>query len=81
MMQMQSKIKKWGNSLGIRIPKSVAEKLELTEDSEVDIDHKNGAILIVPLKKDYSLDTLVDQIDSSNLHDADDFASDGKEVW
>ena len=33
-----SKTKKWGNSLGIRIPKSVAEELGLKEEQEVVIE-------------------------------------------
>lgn len=33
-----SKTKKWGNSLGIRIPKSIAEELGLKEEQEVVIE-------------------------------------------
>ncbi len=35
---MVSKTKRWGNSLGIRIPKSVAEELGLKEEQEVVVE-------------------------------------------
>ncbi len=80
-MDMSSKIQKWGNSLGIRIPKSVAEKLKLTENSEVEIEHKNGTIIIFPAKKQYSLDSLLKGITKENLHKEEAYESEGKEIW
>ncbi|PIU00749.1 MAG: AbrB/MazE/SpoVT family DNA-binding domain-containing protein [Bdellovibrionales bacterium CG10_big_fil_rev_8_21_14_0_10_45_34] len=78
---MSVKIKKWGNSLGVRIPKAVIEKVNLSENSEVEIESKNGTIIIFPAKKEYSLDTLLDQITKTNLHSEEDFKSEGNEVW
>jgi hypothetical protein len=34
---MKAKIQKWGNSLGIRIPRSLAEETSVEDDSLVDI--------------------------------------------
>ena len=48
----------WGNSLGVRIPKAVIEKVNLSENSEVKIESKNGTIVIIPTQKKYSLDAL-----------------------
>ena len=53
---MSAKIQKWGNSLGIRIPKSIIEKANLNENSEVEIENKDGAIIIFPRQKKLSLD-------------------------
>lgn len=78
---MSVKIQKWGNSLGVRIPKSVIEKANLGENSEVDIESKNGTIVIFPAKKEYSLTALLDQITKSNLHSEDNFKVEGNEVW
>lgn len=39
-MQIQSKIKKWGNSYGIPISKKVVEEMKLMEDAEVTIEIK-----------------------------------------
>ena len=78
---MSAKIQKWGNSLGVRIPKSVIEKTNLHENSEIEIEHKNGTIIIFPAKKQFSLDTLVNQITKDNLHEEGTFAPEGNEVW
>lgn len=78
---MSAKIQKWGNSLGVRIPKSVIEKTDLHENSDVEIEHKNGAIIIFPTKKQISLDSLLAQITKENLHKEEAFAAEGNEVW
>ncbi|HLG23403.1 MAG TPA: AbrB/MazE/SpoVT family DNA-binding domain-containing protein [Candidatus Nanoarchaeia archaeon] len=38
MTVAESKIKKWGNSLGIIIPRKVAEQIDLKEGEEVSVD-------------------------------------------
>ncbi len=78
---MSVKIQKWGNSLGVRIPKAVIEKANLSEHSIVEVESKNGTIVIFPAKKKYSLESLLDQITKSNLHHEDDFKIEGTEVW
>jgi antitoxin MazE len=78
---MAVKIQKWGNSLGVRIPKAVIEKADLRENSEVNVESKNGMIVIFPAKKRYSLNSLLDQITKENLHHEEDFAVEGNEVW
>lgn len=78
---MSVKIQKWGNSLGVRIPKAVIEKANLSEHSEVEVESKNGTIVIFPAKKKYSLELLLDQITKSNLHSEGDSKTEGNEVW
>jgi antitoxin MazE len=80
-VSMSVKIQKWGNSLGVRIPKTVIEKVNLSENSEVEIESKNGTIVIFPAKKEYSLDSLLEQITKSNLHSKYEFKIEGNEVW
>jgi antitoxin MazE len=78
---MSAKIQKWGNSLGVRIPKAVIDKMELSENSEVEVEHKNGVIIIFPAKKQISLDALVAQINTDNLHREEDNKAEGNEAW
>lgn len=56
-------IKKWGNSLGVRIPKNIAVHSKIKVDQEVNIEVKNGNIIITPMTsaKEYSLQELLDQ--------------------
>ncbi len=78
---MSAKIQKWGNSLGIRIPKSVIEKANLDENSEVEIENKDGTIIISPRQKKESLANLLSQITKKNLHHEDEYKIEGNEVW
>ena len=78
---MSVKIQKWGNSLGVRIPKTVIEKVNLSENSEVEIESKNGTIVIFPAETEYSLKVLLDKITKNNLHSGEEFTPEGDEVW
>lgn len=76
MLQVQ----KWGNSLGIRIPKALAQKAGLEEGAEVDMDVENGCLVIKP--KGPVLEELLQQITSENLHgEIATGAATGEESW
>lgn len=77
---MQTKIAKWGNSLGIRIPRWMAEKAGLAEGIPVALEVEKDAIIIH--KKLYSLETLLSQVTSLNLHTETETGRPvGKETW
>lgn len=70
-------IKKWGNSLAARIPKVIADMIQLEKDQTVTIEAKDGRIIITPIKekKDYTLDELLSQCDPhAVILDAEDKA-------
>ena len=46
---MRAKVQKWGNSLGIRIPKALAQEVGLETDSEVDLAALDGKLVISPV--------------------------------
>ncbi len=48
MKRFRAKISKWGMSLGIRIPKELAEKYKLKSNEEVTIVPEEGGIRIIP---------------------------------
>lgn len=80
---MQTKVKKWGNSLALRIPKSFALNANLRQDELVDISVDKERIIITPIgEKEYSLDNLLAGVSEDNLHgEFDTGAPVGKEVW
>ncbi len=43
---MQTRISKWGNSVGIRIPHKTLERLNFSIDDILDIDIKNKSIVL-----------------------------------
>jgi antitoxin MazE len=47
---MHTKIQKWGNSQGLRLPKSLLADAQLAIGDEVDIRVKDGIMIITPAK-------------------------------
>ena len=81
-MAMTTQVSKWGNSLGVRLPKSVASEVQLGEGDTVQLSVDNGAIVIRPSRRRYSLDELVGRITPKNRHDESDWGGPlGDEVW
>lgn len=80
---MQTKIKKWGNSLALRIPKSFALTANLSQDELVDVSLDKDRIIITPIgEKTYSLDELLSHVSEDNLHgEVDTGVRAGKEIW
>nr|WP_160043685.1 MULTISPECIES: AbrB/MazE/SpoVT family DNA-binding domain-containing protein [Paenibacillus] len=73
-------VQKWGNSLGIRIPKSLALKVGLEEGSEIDLDVENGHLVIKP--KSTTLGELLTQVTPENLHEEVSTGEpEGREAW
>ena len=78
---MKAVVKKWGNSLGIRIPNHIARELSLKDGSFVDIDDKGREIIIKPVKKN-KLSEMVSKINEQNLHKEIGTGEPvGKEIW
>jgi antitoxin MazE len=80
---MIAKIQKWGNSLGVRIPKSVAQDARIGEGSSVELSVEEGRVILAPLKsRKYTLKELVDKITPQNMHGESDWGPPvGKEAW
>lgn len=79
---MQTKIQKWGNSLGIRIPRSFAAETRVEAGSTVDISVEEGRLLIRPLRRRYSLRDLLRKVTARNRHrEFSTGASVGREIW
>lgn len=78
---MKIRLVKWGNSLGLRIPKVFAVQLGLNSDSELEMKIDKDEIVVskpsVP-----TLDEMLSQVTDDNKHEEIDFGpSVGKEVW
>lgn len=67
---MQVTVKKWGNSVGVRIPSMILNTLAIQAEHLVDIRAENGKIVIEPIRpqNSYQLQELVAQITPDNLH-------------
>lgn len=81
-LSVSTTVQKWGNSLGIRIPSQIAEKIAVSQGSEVDLivsdDH---SLIVIPKKKKPTLEELLAQCKPENRHDELDFGIEGKELF
>ena len=76
---MRQRVKKWGNSLSLRIPESIAEELHLRPDSEVEMSVRESRLVIEPVARPvYDLDELLSWVDPQTLHGETDW---GPPVW
>lgn len=74
-MTINTRVQKWGNSLGIRIPQKLARKIALYDGSEVKILERENTILIVPIASEPTLDELLSRITEDNRHNEIDFGN------
>jgi len=82
-MATKAQMVRWGNSLAVRIPKSIAEKAELKEGDGLVIEVREpGAIAVRSEKRPPTLEQLVARITPENVHRAIDWGGPvGNEVW
>jgi antitoxin MazE len=80
---VRTKIQKWGNSLGLRIPRSFAAEAGVAAGSDVDLSIRNGDLVVRPARRrKYRLSDLVRKITPKNLHgEVCAGAPVGREVW
>jgi antitoxin MazE len=79
---MKTKIMKWGNSLALRIPKTLAQDSHLSIGSAVDVSVQNNSLIVKSVEEKYSLEDLVSKISDKNIHgEINTGEPTGKEAW
>ncbi len=78
---MNQHVKKWGNSLALRLPAQLSASLGLKENDSVEMRQEHGGVFIRKVEEE-TLDELIDRITPENLHDPIDWGPPvGKEIW
>jgi antitoxin MazE len=80
---MTATVQKWGNSLAIRIPRTVAKDIHIQQGSLVEISASSGNLLVSPTRRrKRGLARLLAGVTRSNLHSAIDWGDPvGREIW
>jgi antitoxin MazE len=80
---METQVRKWGNSLGVRLPLAIATQANILDGTKVDIVFKKNRIEIIPLKlPEYSLEELLSNISTENTYkEISTGESLGNEIW
>jgi antitoxin MazE len=66
---MQTRVQKWGNSLGLRIPRGLADEVGLGAGTEVSLTAKDGELVLRPSRPSrLRLADLLAGITPENIH-------------
>ena len=77
---MRLRINKWGNSLGLRLPKFILDQLHCSEGDELELTVENGQLVLS--KPHADLDLLLASVQKDQLHAETDTGSVmGNEIW
>jgi antitoxin MazE len=78
---MEVQLARWGNSLGMRIPKEFANRLGLLEGAKVDVQAEGDRIVISVGRPRYRLEDLVVGMSPEAMREAFDWGPDrGREI-
>jgi antitoxin MazE len=75
-LAMQVQVSRWGNSLGVRLPKELAQRLGIGEGSRVDVSEDQGRIVISVERPVYTLEELLVGMTPESMHEAFDWGED-----
>lgn len=80
---MRASVRKWGNSLALRIPHSVAEDSRIRQGSIVELTVVRGRLVVSPLAGPrYTLKELLARVTKDNRHpETDTGSAAGRESW
>lgn len=79
---MKTAIGKWGNSLALRLPRKLAQDLNLEEGSSVELRVEGEELVVAPAPKTYRLDELLARFRPEHRHAEVDWGEPrGEEVW
>ena len=80
---MKTSVRRWGNSLAVRIPKGFAEEVGLSDGGSIELRLVSGGLLIEPsLAPPLRLEELLAGIEDTNIHgEVDTGPSAGREAW
>lgn len=65
---MRVAVRKWGNSLALRIPKALAEDSRIGSGSEVELTLERGRLVVTTVPPTVTLDTLLAAVTDENRH-------------
>lgn len=82
---MRIRVKKWGNSLAVRIPRAFARETAVEEGSELEMKLEEGCLVLTPVlgeNGEYELESLLEGVTPENLHaEVHSGEPRGREVW
>ena len=80
---METRVQKWGNSLALRIPKTLADEVGLRNNSPVQLSLQDKKLVIeLATRSAFDLAEMLAHVTEQNLHDeVDTGRAVGVEAW
>ncbi|SEL11035.1 antitoxin MazE [Roseovarius azorensis] len=78
---MQVNIAKWGNSLALRLPSHLARESRLAEGATVNLELRDGSLIVTPVRKKFKLAELLKDHDKAAASEVDWGRPEGDEEW
>ena len=79
---MHVRVQKWGKSLAVRIPNSLAKDAEVAEGTVLHVAVAEGKLVATPVQRKLWLRELLSRANKKNLHGEVDFGAPvGHEIW
>ena len=78
---MQVLLSKWGNSLGLRLPKALTAEIGMSEGQKVEVRVEGGRIIVEPVRKTLTLEQMMENVTPEAMREAWDWGDDmGREI-
>lgn len=78
----KTKISKWGNSYGVRIPKTIMDSFSFIDAQEFILSISSGRIIMTPVKRRPTLDEYLSRITDESRHpELNNDPPQGREIW
>ena len=78
---MQVLLSKWGNSLGLRLPKALTAEIGMSEGQKVEVRSEGGRIIVEPVRKTLTLEQMMENVTPEAMREAWDWGDDvGREI-
>ncbi len=78
---MQVLLSKWGNSLGLRLPKALTAEIGVSEGQKVEVRAEGGRIVVEPVRKTLTLEQMMENVTPEAMREAWDWGEDvGREI-
>lgn len=78
---MELQVGKWGNSLGIRLPKHITEQLDLNSQDKLICKVEQGRLILEPIQKPkYKLEDLLANVEETS-EEISWGSPQGEEAW
>jgi|HubBroStandDraft_6_1064221.scaffolds.fasta_scaffold3786936_1 antitoxin MazE len=78
---MQVLLSKWGNSLGLRLPKALTSEIGVSDGQKVEVRAEGGRIIVEPVRKTLTLEQMMENVTPEAMREAWDWGDDvGREI-